>query len=283
LVLQDFMDALRKWIITTTILIDQNKNIMRNIIKYCIIAGCSSVLFYSCSMFKMDNYEAPNSSVTGAILDSITGEPVQMDVAEGSYILYYQRNYGPQPEAQAFTFFSDGTFKNTQVFAGTYDFVMANTNFVPIDTVKNVVFEKGKNTHVEIKVLPYHSLTNWVIKIDGNELVASTFLKLNTTRITNQTYAYWSDRMAVFIDPAPYVGNFYNVYKKESGINWPILNDWQKEIRISLDDPDLVKAIKKGKQYYVRIGVLTFGSTANGALFDGYSKYNFTPAVRIQF
>lgn len=250
-----------------------------------IITSVIAAMTSSCIMFVRDNYEYPNSSVTGAILDSLSGEPVQMEVQEGAYIQYYQKNYGPVEEAQNFTFQPDGTWKNTQVFAGTYDFVLQNQNFVPIDTVRNCVFEPGKNNHFEIKVLPLHRLWDWKIYIDEetNELVAGTNFILNTPRITDEVYAYWSDNIAIFIDPAPYVGSFYNCYNKTMAVSWPCIVDTYREFRIPLDDPDLSKAIKRGQQYYVRLGVQTLGDQANGALFQGKKPYNYTPAVRVQF
>ncbi len=246
-----------------------------------------AAMMSSCLMFVRDSYDYPNSSVTGAIVDSLTGEPVQMDVAEGSYIQYFQKNYGPVEEAQNFTFMTDGTWKNTQVFAGTYDFVLQNQNFVPIDTVRNCVFEPGKNNHFEIKVLPLHKLWGWDIHIDEetNELVAGVNFVLNTTRLTDEVYAYYTDNVALFIDEAPYVGAFYNCYSSKMMVSWPCIVDTYREFRISLDDPDLSKAIKRGEKYYVRLGVQTWGNTdaSLGAVFTGTKPYNFTPPVRVQF
>lgn len=259
---------------------------MKKTLNFIFILAMAAMMT-SCLMFVRDNYEYPNSSVSGAIVDSLTGDPVQMDVAEGSYIQYFQKNYGPVEEAQNFTFFSDGTWRNTQVFAGTYDFVLQNQNFVPIDTIRNVVFEPNKDNHFEIKVLPLHNLHDWNIYIDEetNELVAGTYFVLNTTRLTDEVYAYYSDNIALFIDAAPYVGAFYNCYSQKMAISWPCIVDTWREFRISLDDPELSKAIKRGEKYYVRLGVQAWGNTDTslGAVFQGIKPYNFTPPVRIQF
>ena len=36
---------------------------------------------FSCSMFKLDNYEGPNAEVTGKLLDVVTGEMVSLEAA----------------------------------------------------------------------------------------------------------------------------------------------------------------------------------------------------------
>lgn len=257
---------------------------MKKILKFIVLGVFIQGILLSCEMFERDNFDGPNSSITGAILDSLTNEPVLMDVQEGPFIQYIQKNYGPVPEPQNIQFFPDGTFENSQVFAGVYDFVFHSPNFVPIDTIHNVVFEKGKNSHLDIKVLPLHHIWDCKIAIEDNELVAGAYFKLNTVRITSEVFAYYTDRIAVFIDPAPYVGVFYNRFSREKMISWPILgDDYYNEIRIPLDDPDLLRAITPGEKYYVRFGVQTWASTAAGALFDGHSKFNYAPVVRVQF
>ena len=239
-------------------------------------------------MFQRDNYEYPNASVTGEIIDSLTKERIQQDVFGGSYIQYYQQNFGPVEEAQNFQLKYDGTWTNTQVFAGDYYFIPQNKNFICAqDTIKNCKFTKGENTHFVIEGRPLHKIYDVDIHIDDetNELVAaaSFYTDLYLLTPTQDVFAYWTDNMTVYIDPAPYVGEFYNRFKVKEQVSWPIVGDYRKEIRVSLDNPDLVKEIKRGEKYYVRIGVQTFGDSSRGAEFQGLAPYNFCEAVRIQF
>lgn len=255
-----------------------------NIVAILTFIGLSS----SCVMFVRDSYEYPNSRCSGAIVDSLTGEPIQMDVQESAYVQYYQQNYGPVEEAQNFTLRSDGTWDYTQVYEGDYYFVLQNKNYISdVDTIKNCKFEKGKNNHFEIKGTPLHKIYDWDIRIDDetNELVAGThFMTEIAAKEGNpDVFAYWTDNIALFIDPAPYVGNFYFRYSQKMPVSWPCIVDTYREFRIPLDDPELRKEIKRGEKYYVRLGVQTFGSEANGAKFQGLRPYNFTEPVRLQF
>lgn len=255
-----------------------------NVVLVLIVATMTS----ACDMFVRDNYEYPDASVTGEIIDSLTKEPIQMDVYESAYVQYYQQNYGPVEEAQNFQMKSDGTWTDNYVFSGDYYFVLQNKNFVSkVDTIKNCRFEKGKNNHFVIEATPLHVIKDVDIHIDTetNELVAACTFITEVYKLTpNQDlWAYWTDNMALFIDPAPYVGAFYNRYTQKQMVSWPCIGDVRREIRVSLDDPELNKAIKKGEKYYVRLGVQTFGDMSHGAEFQGLRPYNFTEPVRLQF
>lgn len=279
---------------------------MKNIFKtlsFLVLIACMA----SCLMFERDNYEGPNSSVTGVIIDSLTGQPVQMEVQEGAYIQYIQRDFSETINYQNMQFFPDGRFVNKHVFSGVYDFVLMRQNFIPIDTLKNITFEKGVNNHFEIKVLPLHHIWNTDIRIakgnngDCDTLVAAASFNLNTSRVVDytnpdNTFLYYTDNFAVFIDPAYYCGTFYNRFTRKVMVSWPCFtadphvgeeghpyNDVRREIRIPFDDAEFAASIKKGRQYYVRVGVQCWGDPNKGANPSGHSPYNYAPAVRLQF
>lgn len=87
----------------------------------------------SCSMFEMDNYDAPAETLQGAVVDKETGEPVLTDQgSEGIRVrlteLSWGDNVSPNPD---FFCMPDGTFQNTKLFTGTYN-VQVDGPFIPL-------------------------------------------------------------------------------------------------------------------------------------------------------
>ncbi|HEY0740225.1 MAG TPA: DUF3823 domain-containing protein [Chryseosolibacter sp.] len=95
----------------------------------------ASALFVStsCSLFELDNYEAPAETLRGEVVDAETGEPVLTDQgSEGIRVRLTEVSWGenvtPNPDFYAMP---DGTFQNTKLFRGTYN-VRVDGPFIPL-------------------------------------------------------------------------------------------------------------------------------------------------------
>lgn len=89
--------------------------------------------FTSCSLFEMDNAEAPSETLQGEVVDIETGEPVLTDQgSEGIRVRLTEDSWGenvtPNPD---FFCMSDGTFQNTKLFKGTYH-IRIDGPFIPL-------------------------------------------------------------------------------------------------------------------------------------------------------
>ncbi len=87
----------------------------------------------SCSMFELDNYDAPAETIQGMVVDAATGEPVLTDQgSEGIRVrlteLSWEGNVTPNPD---FYCMPDGTFRNTKVFKGKYN-IRVDGPFIPL-------------------------------------------------------------------------------------------------------------------------------------------------------
>jgi len=109
------------------------KNIknMKRIAFYFLFCGLFS--FSSCSLFELDNYDAPSETLKGEVVDIATGEPVLTDQgSEGIRVrlteLSWGENVTPNPD---FYCMSDGTFQNTKIFKGRYN-IRIDGPFIPI-------------------------------------------------------------------------------------------------------------------------------------------------------
>ena len=90
------------------------------------------LLLISCCLFaltscEIDNYEAPNASIHGSIIDGKTGELVGMDVQEGGELKVVELGF-EFPLDHRWSILYTGVFRNVLVFAATYDIRMDINN-----------------------------------------------------------------------------------------------------------------------------------------------------------
>lgn len=125
----------------------------------------SSLMFASCDLFEMDNYEAPGETIHGAVVDSETGDSILTDQgSEGIRVRMTQLDYSDNASHNPdFYCMPNGSYRNTKVFKGYYN-VRVDGPFVPIvressegvplsDDSKNV--KVSGNTEVMFKVKPF--------------------------------------------------------------------------------------------------------------------------------
>lgn len=97
------------------------------------ILGLTLFSFTSCSLFELDNYEAPSETLQGEVVDVETGAPVLTDQgSEGIRVrlteLSWGENVTPNPD---FFCMADGKFKNTKLFKGNYN-IRIDGPFIPL-------------------------------------------------------------------------------------------------------------------------------------------------------
>ncbi|MEB2774363.1 DUF3823 domain-containing protein [Algoriphagus sp. D3-2-R+10] len=87
----------------------------------------------SCGMFELDNYDLPDETLQGEVVDRETGEPLLTDQgSEGIRVRLTELSWGdnatPNPD---FFCMPDGTFQNTKLFSGTYN-IRIDGPFIPL-------------------------------------------------------------------------------------------------------------------------------------------------------
>lgn len=127
----------------------------------------------SCSMFEIDNYDAPGETLQGVVVDAATGDSVLTDQgSEGIRVrlteVSYGKNVTPNPD---FYCMPNGIFQNTKLFKGTYNIridgpfiplVREDTNGVPIADDSKTMKISGV-TKVKFEVQPFLKV-EWVGK-----------------------------------------------------------------------------------------------------------------------
>lgn len=121
---------------------------MRNILKYSAVAGLC--LLTSCSLFKLDNKDAPSETLYGSVVDVKTGDPVLTDQgAEGIRVRLIETSWEGNVTPIDFNCKPDGTFRNTKLFEADYN-IRIDGPFVPL------VLETEDGTMVKDETVDIH-------------------------------------------------------------------------------------------------------------------------------
>jgi len=144
---------------------------MKNIIS--LFLAVSLLGLSSC--FKIDNWDAPDSTFFGTVYEVYNdenGTPVKRPILASQndwQIRIWERSWtghsGGATSSQDLRIKQDGTFQNTKLFAGTYDMLPDDGPFWTVrDTTKNVVLTKGKTTEIDFNVSPYMVIDGFTIE-----------------------------------------------------------------------------------------------------------------------
>lgn len=104
---------------------------MKNIVKYILMSICL-LAAASCSLFQLDNYDAPSEILRGEVIDVATGEPVLTDQgSEGIRVRLIETSWEGNVTPLDFYCRPDGTFQHTKLFEADYN-VCVDGPFLPI-------------------------------------------------------------------------------------------------------------------------------------------------------
>jgi hypothetical protein len=228
--------------------------------KILISIFCIATVAILVSCTKIDNYDAPDGTLTGSVIDNVTGKAIITQQPEGFRIKYDEISWSATPIAQYFWGKADGTFNNTKLFAGKYNVTPVEGAFVTPDP-QTIDITSGGITTVKFTVTPYISFTGVSIAKNGTNVTATFTLTKNVVSSTPQSYRVFVAQLT------PYVGTFDFNSSVSSG-----------EVAITNSDMGVSKVVTldklvAGKKYYIRIGARC--SNPSG-------RYNFTEIVTIQ-
>lgn len=215
----------------------------------------------SCELFRLDNFDGPNASLSGSIIDAETGELVQSDIIEGTTIkLLELGEYRGRSTAQYLRVKTDGTYANTMLFENWYRVEPDSRNFTQVEMPDSVKI--GKNTVLDFHVTPYLRVKNVNLTKEANTVYA-TFQLESPADVEVKT-------IALFCSDQPSVGNPIRLVAKEINLNAPV--DPNKMYRVGINCAQNSALIKENRDYYFRVGALAA---------IGGAKYNYAPAVKM--
>ena len=206
------------------------------------------LLFVSCFLFaltscEIDNYEGPDASIHGSILDEQTGELVGSDMENGNAIKVREHGFTNATD-QTWYITNTGEYRNNMVFAATYDVRFENGNFYPFE-VKDFVVKSGDNVY-DFKVIPYIRVKSPKVEKNGNVITATFSLEAGKQEVKLKE-----------ISPSTAI-NSADIYT------------------LSIDLGQNADVLKYSKNYYFRIGAL---ADVSGV---GTVRHNYAPVVVIK-
>lgn len=202
-----------------------------------------------CGCNKLDNFDPPNATLSGAVVDHVTNEPVQnAGVNTGTSIQLFE---GSNKQPIISNSFPDGRFVNAALFAGDYKLYVLGAFKIVGDTVRLKI--SGETT-TEVRVLPNIRLKISDLTVTGTTgTVKITYEKVHSTEVINQLGVVWST-----IDN-PNITTFFGGGQKMETVTTLNLTSGERTISIT--------GLVEGTKYYVR----AVGLSNNTGKYYNYS------------
>lgn len=222
-------------------------------------------LLASAACTKIDNYEGPDASFEGRLIDAATGENFQ--TAPGNIqVRLLQVSWSATPAPQEIPSKIDGTFKDTKLFSGKYKVIPVGGAFWPVLDTAEVNIAGGSKHDFELT--PYLVINNFRHTLEG------TSLKLNfdieapigaglPTIIEVQPYV----NTTKMVGPGASIFNYSDARKVVINKEWINMAPADKSIELTI--PELAS----GRTFYVRVGV---------RLNDSFKSSNLSPIIEIK-
>ena len=258
------------------------------------LSCCLAAIFFT-SCGKIDNYEEPQETIKGTVIDNATGELVLTDQgSEGTRVRLNELSWKGTRVASNFDFFAmkEGIFQNTKVFKGRYN-VRIDGAFIPLirlsangDTVANETkaIDIAGVTQVEFKVQPFLKI-EWVgkptvsngkitavIKVTRGVSPADFKAKIQPTGGYSDDVLNITD-LRLFVSQMPYVGyrewdNRYTTQINYSGNSFEALLGQPVTITTS-------GTIPAGRTVFIR------GAARINYATENIKRHNYNVAMRV--
>lgn len=118
-----------------------------------VLLAATALSMASCSLFELDNYNAPEETLFGKVTDA-NGKPVLTDQgSEGIRVRLTETSWGGNVTPQDFYCRPDGSFTNTKLFEADYN-IRVDGPFIPLvrsTSDGTLLADESVNTHIKGK------------------------------------------------------------------------------------------------------------------------------------
>lgn len=200
-------------------------------------------------MMEIDEYDAPNQTLSGSIIDINTGEPIQTEQGSGIRIRMEETSWSDNPEPIYFWVKQDGTFQNTKVFGGTYAVTPVDGPYFPVE---GKTVEVDGNATVDFEVEPFLNIEITDLEQDGGDVAVSF-------TIFRSTEAFKITDARIFVSNMQYVGNNSFLNNKSGQTLTPAVNFTNDPDETVLETTHTLNVVglEGGRDYYLRVGART--------------------------
>ena len=216
----------------------------------CMQIGCSN---------KLDNYEPPRASLSGAIIDIRTNDTVPMasSIGQGGILNLFQLNYSSTASgAIGSNFLNNGTYKNASIFSGTYKVAPSGPFYA--DTIIATV---NGDTKLDLKVRPWIYVTLKTGNVTDTSATFTYSIKSNdAAQQIAQGGAFLNTASVVDVQEFLGVNNGDTRYRNIQPVNG--------DTTITV----VFTGLAPNTTYYIRAGSSTATSSINPQNYYNYSK-----------
>ncbi|MDR1719428.1 MAG: DUF3823 domain-containing protein [Dysgonamonadaceae bacterium] len=224
---------------------------------------------------EIDNYDEPQETLCGKIVDKKTGNPFQTQTgSDGIRIKLLEYSWSDNPTPYYFNCMQDGSFNNTKIFKGNYNIEPLGA-FVPLlikDAGGEVVKDETKTvdisgvTNLTFEVEPFLNV-EWVDNPAKNADGTVT-IRVKVTRGTDHPdYQKNLTDIYLFVSNNSYVGNnnYISNYSTKVTYSGAAGND-VLGTTVSIT----TKALPSDRVFYLRVGARI------DVMTDGIQRYNYS-------
>ncbi len=216
------------------------------------------VLLMIClSSCDLDNYKAPDAQFFGSVIDSETNEPILQDLYNGSRIDFRELAY-KNSNTRQIPFYSDGTFRENNLFSGIYEVQALRGNFFPSEILTMNI---NGATEYHFRTLPYIRIRDLDVSFDEIRGVVTSTFKLEQVA-TNPVAS-----VALYADRSVHLSN--NLFEMVTRGNVGSTVDPEQTFKLEMSTENLIS----GKDYYFKVGALISGIDE--------AKHNYSQAIRL--
>lgn len=138
---------------------------------------------------ELDNYNMPELTLSGRIVDAGTGELVESGGINGGTIIQLFEYNDTQPQNMAT--YPDGTFVNSRVFSGNYTYTAVGP-FTLVNP-ERVSLEIRGNMDIDIEVLPHVRVRITDVVVNGTSaIVKVAYEKVNNAQPLSRIGVAWN-------------------------------------------------------------------------------------------
>ena len=238
------------------------------------------LLFANFSCSKIDNYDAPSLTLTGAVMAAGTKQPVQTEAGQsGTRIKLIETSWSSDATPEYLASKQDGSYTDTKLFPGTY-VATAEGAFVPmiqtdangdttVDNSQTIQLKSGTTT-VDFSVEPFLNV-EWVGKPVINSDGSITAQVKITRGTSNPNYQQNLTDVFLFISNTQYDGNNNYDPRYSTQINYSDTTG-NAMLGQTISITTTGGKLPGGREYFLRVG----------ARIDyGLKQYNYNEPVSV--
>ena len=173
---------------------------MKKVIQYMLLCF---VLILSNIGCKVDNYDEPNASFGGIVIDKTTGKGISTEQPRGFRIRWTEKSWGDNVQPDYFWAMPDGKFNWNWVFGyngSEYEILPVDGAFVSPEP-QTISIKKGEHKDLTFEVIPYIHIDS-EYQLNGRELTVKftatrpegSFLQGGTPYAINQVWVLVSNK-----------------------------------------------------------------------------------------